>query len=174
MTTADGPPATGRGRRGNDSGRREQRQPRELDGPTSVLIGFLFVAACGYLAAVFLVREAARRDDQRLVRYFTRRAQLAGLAAGTLSLATLLELHSSRKTIFSGLAGRALPLVIIAATCGTAVLAMLTSGRPRGVRELASLGFAALVWGWGVAQYPTLLPGTSVTSATRAPRAPRW
>ena len=28
---------------------------------------------------------------------------------------------------------------------------------------LAALGVAAVVWGWGVAQYPVLLPGTSVT-----------
>ena len=33
---------------------------------TSLLTGFLFVGACGYLAAVYLVGEAARRDDRRL------------------------------------------------------------------------------------------------------------
>jgi hypothetical protein len=31
------------------------------------------------------------------------------------------------------------------------------------VRVLAALGVAAVVWGWGVAQYPALLPGTGVT-----------
>ncbi len=33
---------------------------------TSLLIGFLFVGACGYLAAVYLVGEAAGRGDHRL------------------------------------------------------------------------------------------------------------
>ena len=33
---------------------------------TSLLIGFLFVGACGYLAAVYLVGEAADRGDHRL------------------------------------------------------------------------------------------------------------
>ncbi len=32
--------------------------------PTSLLIGFLFVGACGYLAAVYLIGEAARRGDR--------------------------------------------------------------------------------------------------------------
>jgi cytochrome d ubiquinol oxidase subunit II len=30
-------------------------------------------------------------------------------------------------------------------------------------RFLAALAVAAVVWGWGVAQYPVLLPGTGVT-----------
>ena len=48
--------------------------------PTSVLTGFLFVGACGYLAAVYLIGEAARRGDHRMQAYFTRRAQLAAVA----------------------------------------------------------------------------------------------
>jgi len=132
-------------------------------GATSLLIGFLFVGACGYLAAIYLIGEAARRDDRRLEAYFTRRAQAAGVACGALSLATLAELHSSDPALFRQLDGRALPLVIIAAVAGVAVLALLISGRPRGIRVLAPLGVAAVIWGWGVAQYPALLPGTPVT-----------
>jgi cytochrome bd ubiquinol oxidase subunit II len=45
--------------------------------PTALLAGFLFVAACGYLAAVYLVGEAARRGDRRMQTYFTRRARPA-------------------------------------------------------------------------------------------------
>jgi cytochrome d ubiquinol oxidase subunit II len=104
--------------------------------------------------------------------YFTRRAQLAAVLTGALSLGTLAELHSSDPTLYSRLTGRALPLVIVAGVCGVAVLALLTAGRPRGVRVLAALGVAAVVWGWGVAQYPVLLPGTGVTlSNAGAPEA---
>ena len=39
--------------------------------PTALLAGFLFVAACGYLAAVYLTGEADRRGDRRLQAYFT-------------------------------------------------------------------------------------------------------
>jgi len=141
-------------------------------GATSLLTGFLFVAACGYLAAVYLIGEAARRGDRRLRVYFTRRAQAAGVVTGALSLATLTELHSSNAQLFGRLTGRALPLVIVAAACGVAVLALLTAGRTRGVRVLAAAGVAAVIWGWGVAQYPVLLPGTGVTlSNAGAPHA---
>ena len=128
---------------------------------TSLLTGLLFVGACGYLAAVYLVGEA--RGDHRLRAYFTRRAQAAGIVAGALSLAVLAELDSSNHARFSRLTGRALQLVILAGLCGLAVLALLTAGRPRGVRVLAAAGVAAVIWGWGVAQYPVLLPGTNVT-----------
>jgi cytochrome d ubiquinol oxidase subunit II len=79
--------------------------------PTALLTGCLFVAACSYLAAVYLTGEAARDHSQRLQLYFTRRA-------------------------------------------------------------VAALGVAAVVWGWGVAQYPVLLPRTTVTLANAgAPQA---
>ncbi|HSZ03995.1 MAG TPA: cytochrome d ubiquinol oxidase subunit II [Solirubrobacteraceae bacterium] len=140
--------------------------------PTSLLIGGLFVAVCGYLAAVFLVGEAIRRDDDRHERYFRRRAALASAAAGALSLAALAELHHSNHQLYHGLTGRALALVLLAGACGLAVLALLALGRSRGLRPLSALGVAAVVWGWGVAQYPTLLPGTGLTLANgSAPHA---
>jgi cytochrome d ubiquinol oxidase subunit II len=58
--------------------------------------------------------------------------------------------------------------VIIAGLCGLAVLALLTAPWRNhvlvtGARVIAALGVAAVIWGWGVAQYPVLLPGTAVT-----------
>jgi cytochrome d ubiquinol oxidase subunit II len=129
----------------------------------SILCGFLFVGACAYLAAVYLVHEATRRHDTHLQTYFIRRAQLAGLATGVLSLAALVELHRANGQLFDRLTGRALPLVILTAVCGVVVLVNLTRQRLRGVRFVAWLGVAAIVWGWGVAQYPTVLPGTSLS-----------
>jgi cytochrome bd ubiquinol oxidase subunit II len=140
--------------------------------PTALLAGFLFVAACGYLAAVYLVGEAERRADQPMRSYFTRRAQAAALLAGALSLAALAALHTANPPLYARLTSRALPLVIAAGICGLAVIALLAAG-PRGrlrpgrwaglIRVIAALGVAAVVWGWGVAQYPVLLPGTTVT-----------
>ena len=131
--------------------------------PTALLAGFLFVAACGYLAAVYLVGEAARRGDRRMRAYFTRRAQAAAIVAGALSLAVLAALHGSNPALYDRLTGRALPFVVLAGICGLAVVTLLAAGRLTGVRGIAALGVAAVVWGWGVAQYPVLLPGTAVT-----------
>jgi cytochrome bd ubiquinol oxidase subunit II len=141
-------------------------------GSTSILVGCLFVAVCAYLAAVFLIGEARRRDDRQLERYFRARAAIAALTAGALSLATLAVLRDSDTMLYHRLTGRALPLVVAAAACGTAVLALLVAGRSRLLRPLAAVGVAAVVWGWGIAQYPTLLPGTGLRLANgSAPHA---
>jgi cytochrome bd ubiquinol oxidase subunit II len=134
---------------------------------TSVLIGLLFVAACAYLAAVYLTGEASRRGDRKLQAYFARRAQAAAIVAGALSLSLLAELHRSNRLLYDRLTGRSLPLVIVAALCGLITITLLNGGRPRlkETRLVAALGVAAVIWGWGVAQYPVLLPGTTVTLA---------
>jgi cytochrome d ubiquinol oxidase subunit II len=132
-------------------------------GATSLLIGALFVAVCAYLAAVYLIEESIKREDTLHERYFRRRAALAGALAGVLSLATLAELHDSDGALYRSLTGRALPLVLLATACGVAVLVLLALGRSRGLRAISALGVAAVIWGWGVAQYPTLLPGTGLT-----------
>ncbi|MGO9488619.1 MAG: cytochrome d ubiquinol oxidase subunit II [Solirubrobacteraceae bacterium] len=137
--------------------------PSVWTSPTSLLIGVLFVAVCGYQAAVFLIGEAIGREDQRLEHYFRRRAAIAGAFAGALSLATLAELHHADHALYHGLTGRALPLVLLATACGLGVLVLLALGRTQGLRVVSALGVAAVVWGWGVAQYPTLLPGTGLT-----------
>jgi len=145
--------------------------------PISLLIGFLFVGACGYLAAVYLVGEAVRGGNDDMARYFTWRAWASGIVTGALSLAALAELHASDLFLYNRLTGRALALVVIAAVCGLAVVSLLTFGRLSGLvvtgaRVLAALGVAAVIWGWGVAEYPTLLPGTGVTlSNAGAPHA---
>jgi cytochrome bd ubiquinol oxidase subunit II len=135
---------------------------------TALLIGFLFVAACAYLAAVYLTGEASRRGDRKLQRYFARRAQAAGVLAGALSLALLAELHSSNRLLYDRLTHRSVALVILAALCGVTTVVLVGARRLRlkEVRIAAALGVVAVIAGWGVAQYPVLLPGTTVTLST--------
>jgi cytochrome bd ubiquinol oxidase subunit II len=132
-------------------------------GPLSLLIGALFVAVCAYLAAVYLITEAGRRADHVLERYFTHRAIVAGTSAGVLSLVTLLELRHYDAALYHGLTGKALALVVVAGVAGVAVVCLLVARRTRGLRLLSALGVAAVIWGWGVAQYPRLLAGTRLT-----------
>jgi cytochrome d ubiquinol oxidase subunit II len=141
-------------------------------GTTSILIGALFVAVCAFLAAVYLVGEAARRQDTELTSYFRHRAEWASVISGLLSLLTLVELRHSDVLLYHRLTDRALPLVVAAAVCGLGVLALLMTGRTVGCRALSAIGVAAVVWGWGVAQFPALLPGTTLTLANgSAPQA---
>ena len=138
---------------------------------TALLTGFLFVAACAYISAVFLVLEARQRGRQDLTRYFARRATAAGLLTGALAGGTFYELSVSAPRVFSRLTGIALPLVAISIAAGIAVLAMLWLRwyHPVALRVAAALAVATVVWGWGLAQYPYVFPTTLTLAAGTAP-----
>ena len=61
--------------------------------------------------------------------------------------------------------------MIVSALCGLAVLVLLRRGAARGVRALAVAAVVAVIWGWGVAQYPYLLPETLTIDDAAAPSA---
>jgi len=126
--------------------------------PVSLLIGVLFVAAGAYLAAVFLVSDARRSGDADLERYFEVRALWAAVAAGVIAFAGIFVLHADAHYIYDGLTDEGLPFLVGSALCGAAALALLWRGRPRGTRPLAGGAVVAIIWGWGAAQYPYLLP----------------
>jgi cytochrome bd ubiquinol oxidase subunit II len=137
----------------------------------SLVTGTLFIATGAYLAAVFLVSDARRAGAPDLERYFVRRALAAAFATGALAAAGLVALHAHARVVFDGLKGDGLPLVILSAACGIAVLVLLYRGARRGTRVLAAGAVAAVVWGWGVAQHPYLLPPTLTIDAAAAPSA---
>jgi cytochrome d ubiquinol oxidase subunit II len=139
--------------------------------PLSLVLGALFVATGAYLSAVFLVSEARRAETPDLERYFVNRALSAALAAGALAVAGLVVLHRDRRFVFDGLKGDALPLVIASFACGIAVLVLLQRGARRGVRPLAVGAVVAVIWAWGVAQHPYLLPQVLKVGAAAAPNA---
>lgn len=134
----------------------------------SLLTGALFVATSAYLAAVFLVSDSRRAGDADLESYFTVRALGAAVAAGALAVAGIFVFRADARYIYDGLVGEALPLVVLSGICGVAVLALLRRGAQRGARVLAVGAVAAVVWAWGVAQYPYLLPETLTISAGAA------
>jgi cytochrome d ubiquinol oxidase subunit II len=154
MGTVVGAIASGRVPIGNAAG----DQITSWTGPLSLLVGALFVASGAYLAAVFLVSDARRAGDPDLERYFAARAVVAAVAAGTIAVAGVFVLRDQARYLYDGLTGEGLPLVILSAACGLAVLALLARGARRGTRPLAVGAVVAVIWGWGVAQHPYLLP----------------
>jgi cytochrome bd ubiquinol oxidase subunit II len=126
--------------------------------PLSLLIGALFVASGAYISAVFLISDAHRFGEPEMERYFRVRAIAAGLAAGVLAVAGIFVLRADARYVYDGLTSDGLPLVIVSALCGALVLALLVRGRRQGARPLAVGAVVAVVWGWGVAQFPYLLP----------------
>jgi cytochrome bd ubiquinol oxidase subunit II len=126
----------------------------------SLLIGALFVATGAYLSAVFLVSDARRFGDPELERYFAARALGAAVVAGALAVAGIFVLHADARYIYDGLTSEGLPLVLLSLACGAGALLLLWRRARRGVRPLAVGAVAAVIWGWGAAQYPYLLPTT--------------
>ena len=135
----------------------------------SLLVGALFVATCAYLAAVFLVFDARRANAPDLERYFTTRALAAAAVAGVLAVAGIFVLNADAEYVYDRLTAEGLPLVILSGLCGLGVLVLLRRRAARGARALAVGAVVGVVWGWGVAQYPYLLPETLKIADAAAP-----
>ncbi|HXR31692.1 MAG TPA: cytochrome d ubiquinol oxidase subunit II [Solirubrobacterales bacterium] len=137
--------------------------------PLPLFTGALFVASGAYLAAIFLVADARRAGAADLEGYFVRRALAAALVAGAFAISGLFVLHADTRYVYDRLTDQALPLVILSALCGLGALAMLLRGARRGLRPLAVGAVVAVVWGWGVAQFPYLLPTSLKIAESAAP-----
>jgi cytochrome d ubiquinol oxidase subunit II len=132
--------------------------------PTGMMVGALSVAACAYVASVYLIADARRTDDPDLERYFRVRALGAGVATGALALGGIFVLHADAHYVFDRLVNEGLPLVLLSAACGIALIALVARGVARGTRLVAAGAVAAVIWAWGVAQWPYLLPETLTVS----------
>jgi cytochrome bd ubiquinol oxidase subunit II len=142
--------------------------------PTSLLGGVLAVLACAFTAGVFLAAEARRRDEPDLETWFRRRAQLIAVVTGVVALVGIAVLHADARRLFDDLLGPALPLVILSGLCGLGSLLLIRRLSPRIVQGLAVTAVAAIVAGWGVAQYPYLLGTHLSIDAAAAPRSTLW
>jgi cytochrome d ubiquinol oxidase subunit II len=137
--------------------------------PTSVLGGVLAVIVCAYLAAVYLVWDARRLGDPVMAAYFRRRAIGSALVTGVAALIGVFVLRADARYVFDGLTARALPLVILSAVCGTLSLVLLVRDATRWARLLAVIAVASVVVGWGVAQWPYILPTSLEVDDAAAP-----
>ena len=137
--------------------------------PTSVLGGVLAVVVVAYLAAVYLVWDARRLVDPVMVQYFRRRSVGTAIVAGIASLVGVFVLRADARYLYDELTSKALPLVLLAALCGSGSLVLLLRDAERGARLLAVGAVASVVAGWGVAQWPYLLPETLEVADAAAP-----
>lgn len=134
--------------------------------PTALITGALAVGTAAYLAAVYLTRDAERTGEHELARSFRRRALATGVAVGVLSALGLVILHADAHPLFAELtSGRGLPLLVLSIVAGVASLVLLWWRAYLLVRVTAALAVVGLLWGWGVGQYPHLLPNRNVDQA---------
>ncbi len=138
---------------------------------TDLTLGVLSVVAFAYLAAAYLTNDAERHHPE-LTEYFRRRALVSGVVAGALAGLAYLELRHNASRVADHLtAGAGFALFVASIVLGVTVLVALAMRRTTGLRYLAAATFATMLWGWAVAQYPAILPGTLTLHAAAAPTA---
>lgn len=143
--------------------------------PASVSVGLLAVAVGAYLAATYLVAEAHRRGLSELREYFRRRALVTGPVGLGLGLVALVSLYVDHRPMFDRLATRGTPLLVLGIVALVVSFRLAARAAHRGMRVASAAGVAALVWAWGAAQYPYLLPfGLTIADGAGAAVTQRW
>jgi cytochrome d ubiquinol oxidase subunit II len=133
---------------------------------TSIFIGVLAVVSCAYLAAIYLAADAARDAQQELEMNFRRRALGAGLVAGVLAVGGIFIVNADNHALFHSLmGGRAISAVIVSFIAGVATLTLVYGRRYEPARYCGALAVAAVIAGWALSRWPTILPGLTVYQA---------
>ncbi|NQV07544.1 cytochrome d ubiquinol oxidase subunit II [bacterium] len=143
--------------------------------PTSVLGGLLAMVACAFLAAVLMTREADAVGNTPMVEYFRARAMAAGATGGLLAFAGIFVLRADAPDLFDGLTS---PGGVIAlagsAIGGLAALALVHQRHFVTARGAAVIATVAVLWGWGIGQYPDVLPGAVTIEGSAASSVVLW
>ena len=136
--------------------------------PFPFAVGLFALACFAFLAAVYLTLEARDRDLQE---DFRLRAIGAGVAVFVTAALGLLLSHQA-SFVGRGLVGAPWAVTLHVLTGGAAVTAFwaLWTRRYRAARVAAAAQVTLILWGWGLAQYPYLLPPDLTIAAAAAPR----
>jgi cytochrome d ubiquinol oxidase subunit II len=136
--------------------------------PFTVSVGVFTVVLFAFLAAVYLTLETTDRDLQE---DFRKRAFAAGGGAFVLASATLALAWREAPLVWQGLVGspRAIPVHLLTAVAAIGALVALWRRRYLLARACAAAQVALILWGWGLSQYPLLLPPDLAIDAAAAP-----
>lgn len=138
--------------------------------PFAVSCGLFALGLFAFLAATYLTVDTEGEPD--LQEDFRRRALGVGLALAPLAALTFAVAGSGAPTIFRGLTSWWAPILLgVTSVCAVGALVGLWRRRFRWARAAAVGQVAAILVGWGVAQYPYLVvPDLTLGSAatTRA------
>jgi cytochrome d ubiquinol oxidase subunit II len=138
--------------------------------PFPIVVGVLTLSLFSFLAAVYLTREAGQEE---LREDFRRRALTAGIVTGGLAFAALGLARSAAPPMWAGLWQRSWSPVFhgLTAVASIGALAALAR-RSYGLAQALAVAQVTLVlWGWGLAQYPYVIPPDLTFTAAAAPAA---
>jgi cytochrome d ubiquinol oxidase subunit II len=138
--------------------------------PFALSVGVFAVVAFAFLAAVYLTLEA---EQPELREDFRRRALGAAVALVAAALLVLALSGSGAPRLHAGLivASRAVPLYLLTAAAAVAALFGLWRRHYRLARVAAAAQVSLILWGWGISQYPYILPPDLTVLGAAAPPA---
>jgi cytochrome bd ubiquinol oxidase subunit II len=134
----------------------------------AVVLGLLTLAIFAFLAAVYLTVEAR---DEDLQEDFRQMAIGAAIAVALLAGLALWLGHGMAGAVTDRLLTGPFAITLQLFTAASAIIAFaaLVQGRYRLARAAAVLQVSAMVWGWGYAQYPAMIPGVHTIQSAAAP-----
>lgn len=136
--------------------------------PFALVVGLFALVCFAFLAAVYLTLEAR---DKELQDDFRRRALIAAVAVAGVAAVGLL-LSPQAPLVQRGLLATPWAAVfhVLTAVAALTVFATLWQRRYRMARFAAAAQVALILWGWGLSQYPYLLPPDLTIGDAAAPR----
>jgi cytochrome bd ubiquinol oxidase subunit II len=138
--------------------------------PFALSVGLFALVAFAFLAAVYLTVEAPGRELQE---DFRRRALGSGALLFVVAALALLLAARSAPRVRDGLifSTRAIPLHALTAAAALTALVALGRRRWRTARSAAAAQVSCILWGWGLSQYPYLVPPDLTIAGIAAPAA---
>ncbi len=131
-------------------------------------VGLMALALFSFLAAVYLTVEA---EGTPLQDDFRTRALWSALAVFVVAFAVLALSWNSAPMVREGLmlGSHAMPIHIVTGIAAITAIFALWTRRFHLARAAAAAQVTFILWGWGAAQYPYLLPPSLTIEAAAAP-----
>lgn len=137
--------------------------------PLSVFSAFFATGLCSFLAAIYLTREAFQAGDAQLTALWRRRSLATGVCMGVLAAAGLALVAVKVPGLWKGFTSRGLPWVLVSVLAGIESLWAMWRSKLLLAAVSSATAVAAVIWGWGVSQYPLLVPPVVDIGLAKAP-----
>lgn len=125
--------------------------------PFPFALGLLVLSLFAFLAAVYL---AVAANTPELKEDFRRRGLVAGVLVAVFAWVSFFFAGAGAPELWKGLGGEwwSFPFQVVTGGVAVGAMAALWMGRFGLARILAGLQVVLMIWGWGFAQYPYIVP----------------
>lgn len=139
--------------------------------PFSLAVGVMAVLQCATIAAVYLAAEARATHEDDFAASYRLKALISGTLVSALGVVCISLSIGQAPWLWQGLLAYAWPYAIAAILAGSLVLFTLAQHRYRLASLFVILETALMLFSWGIAQYPYILPPSlTIEQAANAPQ----